>query len=564
LIPATSLLYPRVRGLSNRAARLDGAGRTKVIAAGLFVIGVWFGLYFGLAKVLQILMDVELLGPYLVDRLLALLLLSFSAILLLSNIVTSLATYYLSAELYLINAAPVSWLRLFYARFTENIAISSWMVVVFGVPVVLAYGAVHAAAPSFYAVALVAAVGFFLIPAALGVVATTALVNIFPARAARDLFIIVTAVFLGGAWILFRFVRPEQLVNPEAFAGLAQFLGSLTVPESLWLPSTWAAKALTQAMRGDVLGGLTSAGYLLLWGAASVVLAAWITSALYLGGWSRSQEGRPARLKGLAGTRLQRWGTSLLGRAGGAILAKDFKVLVRDPTQWSQMVLLLALVAIYLFSIHALPFEVLQFDTQNYRNAVAFLNIGMTGFVQASVAARFIYPSISAEGRGIWILRSSPTTAGEVVRAKWLVGVLPVLIFGEVLAVASNWLLNTDEMIRWLAIYDAGLCAFAICALGVGLGAMMPDFNAENPAKVAASFGGLLYMTSALVFLTGIIAIQAYPTFRLLMAFQYDRQLTAGFWIGAVVGVGGSLLVTVLVCMAVLRRGSASLEAREL
>lgn len=558
-----SLLYPRLRGLLNQAQRLDRRGRGKVIGASVFVLGVWVGLYYGLQRLLGILYNVELLGPYLVDRLLLLLLVSFLGILLLSNIVTSLATYYLSAELMLVNAAPVSRLRLFYAKFFENLVTSSWMVVLFGVPVILAYGTVHGSPLGFYGIAALTWIGFLFIPAALGVVVTTSLVNIFPARAARDLFIIVTAVFLGGAWILFRMLRPERLANPEGFIGVAQFLGSLAVPQSEWLPSTWVGKALTPAMRGDVMAGLPAAGFVVLWAAAFTVLAAWITSALYLGGWSRSQEGRPARLHGLRGAQLQRWASRLLGRAGGAVLAKDAKVLVRDATQWSQLVLLLALVAIYLFSIHALPFEVLQFDTRNYRNAVAFLNIGMTGFVQSAVAARFVFPSLSAEGRGIWILRTSPTSAAELVRAKWIGGALPVLVFGEVLAVASNLLLRTDSLIMGIAIVDAALAGIAICALAAGIGSVMPDFKAENAAKVAASFGGLLFMAAALVVLFTLIALQAYPTWRLLMALEYHVPPVRLVWIASVLGYGGSIVVAALVCRVATARGAESLEARE-
>jgi ABC-2 type transport system permease protein len=563
VIPASSLLFPRLRTVANRASRLDGGGWGKLIAATLFIVGVWVGLYAGLVYLLRILLGVELLGPYLVDRLLMLLLLSFSGVLLLSNVVTSLAIYYMSDELMLINAAPVSRLRLFYARLVESAAASSWMVVVFGVPVIGAYGVVHGAPPSFYGLALLVGAAFLMIPASVGVVVTTGLVNVFPARAARDLLIILTALFLGGAWFVFRVLRPERLVNPEAFDGVAQFLSTLVIPQAGWLPSTWAARALSAAMRGNLPQALSSTGFLALWGAAFVVLAAWLTSALYLGGWSRAQEGRPARLKGLSGTSLQRAASRLLGRAGGAVLAKDVKVLARDATQWSQLVLLMALVAIYLFSIYALPFDALNVDTTMYRNAVAFLNIGMTGFVQAAVAARFVYPSVSTEGRGIWILRTAPTTGRELVRAKWLAGALPVLVFGEILAIASNRILDTAPLVQVLAVVDAAVLAFAICALASGLGAMMPDFKAENSVKVAASFGGLVYMAGAVTLLFAVVLLQAFPIYRVLSSLAYHWRMSTWSWLATVGLVAGSLLLAGVVATVALRQGARALEARE-
>ena len=39
---------------------------------------------------------------------------------------------------------------------------------------------------------------------------------------------------------------------------------------------------------------------------------------------------------------------------------------------------------------------------------VVFLNQGLSGFVLSAIAARFIFPSVSLEGRQLWLLRSSP------------------------------------------------------------------------------------------------------------------------------------------------------------
>jgi ABC-2 type transport system permease protein len=51
----------------------------------------------------------------------------------------------------------------------------------------------------------------------------------------------------------------------------------------------------------------------------------------------------------------------------------------------------------------------------------------------------------------------------------------------------------------------AGVCAaIGVSALGVGLGAAFPRFDATNPAEVPMSPGGLLYMTSSLLYAAGL------------------------------------------------------------
>lgn len=557
-----SLLYPRVQSIRNSLVRLDSSGWGKLLGGAVLVLGVWAGIYYGLVRLLQVCNGIELFGPYLVDRLLLLFFLAFSGVLLFSNIVASLATYYLSDELRLVVAAPVSMLRLFYAKLIETLVVSSWMLVVFGVPVILAYGTVHHAPWYFYAISVVVLTAFTLIPASIGIVITTVLVNIFPARRTRDLLVIVSAAFLGGAWMLFRALRPERLTNPDSFEGMAQFLGSFAVPETPLLPSTWAMRALTPVMRGQLGAGLEATGHLILWSAAFVFLAAWIAGGLYAGGWSRAQEGRPARFARLPS--VQRVSTWLLGPTAGALAAKDFRVLVRDATQWSQLVLLVATTAIYLFSINALPFETLDFDTQTYRNSVAFANIGFTAFVQAAVAARFIYPAISAEGRGIWILRSSSARSGDILRSKWLTGAVPLVLLGVVLAAASNMILHTDSLVRVVAVGNAVLSAVVVSALAAGMGAVMPDFKAENAAKVAASFGGLVFMAASLTVVFILLCFQAYPTYQLYDSFEHGYTLQQRFWVIAGVGYGGSLVIGVAACWWGLRQGIRALDRLEL
>ena len=61
-------------------------------------------------------------------------------------------------------------------------------------------------------------------------------------------------------------------------------------------------------------------------------------------------------------------------------------------------------------------------------NVVPFLNLVLAGFVLASIAARFIFPGVSLEGRTLWLLRSSPLAMRDLLWAKFWVGTLPLLV----------------------------------------------------------------------------------------------------------------------------------------
>ena len=561
-VPASSLLYPRWRSLVNGATRLDGPGRAKVLGASVMIALVWVALYAGIHKLLDTCYSIELFGEYLVDRLLSLFFLSFSGILLFSNVVTGLASFYLSDDLPIVNAAPVDRLRIFYARLFETVIASSWMVVLFGAPVLLVYGRVHHAGAGYYLLAAVSMPAYFLIPAAGAVALVTVLVNVFPARRARDLLMILGIVFLGLAFMLFRAIRPERLVDPNSFKSLAEFFGNVAVPDSAFLPSTWISEALLAQMRGRS-GAAAPMVRLFLTAGSAVVGSAWLTSWLYFSGWSKAQEGRRATLSRFRGEALARIAARVFGARGGAILVKDARTFFRDAGQWSQLLLLLALVAVYLMSIRALPFDALNFPTAAYRNAVAFLNLGMGGFVVAAIGARFLFPAVSAEGRGIWILRAAPMHARELVVAKFGGGILPLTLVGETISLCSNLLLHSTRFLTISSAATTVVIAISVSALAVGMGARMPDFKTENLQKVAASFGGLVYMATALAYLGIVVGLEAYPTFRLYEYLTWDAVLLPSQWIAIGACYAGVAVFSAIVIVWSLANGAASLESRE-
>ena len=79
------------------------------------------------------------------------------------------------------------------------------------------------------------------------------------------------------------------------------------------------------------------------------------------------------------------------------MLAKEFRVFFRDTTQWSQLILLGVLVAVYVYNITVLPLYTGEQVSFLLINAVSFLNLGLAGFVVAAIAARFVYPAMSIE-----------------------------------------------------------------------------------------------------------------------------------------------------------------------
>ncbi len=439
------LFWPRWRSLRNTWRHAGPGMRLTWAVLGLMGLAFWAVLFGGLAWIVDAFYHVEVVGPFLVRKLLDLLLVALFAMLLFSSVVTALSTFFLSDDLELLLALPIPRPVFHWTRLLEAAASSGWMVGFFGLPVFLAYGLVHGAGAAYYLLAALVMACFLLVPAAVGSIVAAVLVNVFPARRVREALVFVGLLFLVALFLLLRVLRPERLLNAEDFQSLAAYVAEIQAPIPDLLPPAWASEVLVAALQGRALPW-EALGLLVTGALAAVAVSRWCVTPLYDSGWTRSQEAREARLA------RSRWLDRLLGVVGRglprpvhAIVAKDVKVFFRDPAQWSQLFLLASLVAIYLVSVRAIPLDVLHGAwRRTAQNALAFLNLGMSGFVMAGLAVRFQYTAVSAEGRAFWILRTAPIEPVRYLWAKALPGLLPMALVGEVLIVSSNLLLGSS------------------------------------------------------------------------------------------------------------------------
>jgi ABC-2 type transport system permease protein len=560
-----TLLLPRYHAVRNRLTRLAPGDGLKTVFLLLLGAGFWAFLFAVSFRVLSYFKTVEGLGDLLALRLLSMVLLTFFSVLLFSNIVASLSTYYLSGELGILLSAPVRNEHIYRAKYVETLWDSSWMTLIYGLPVFIAYGAVFRAGPSYYAGLLLTVLPFVMIPAAAGVMVTMLLVSAFPARRARDIMVLLGLLFFVALYIFFRVLRPEKLVDPDAFPTLVQYLTAMRGPVSPLIPSTWAADALAPLLRrrpGDAVFPL-----LMLWSTAlaGVVIGEWLCGRIYTAGWSRSQEGKKARIsRSAAAEKLFRAAVLPFRGRMQAIVLKDIRIFFRDTSQWSQLFLLGALMVVYLYSFKLLPVERSPLPTVFIQNIISFLNLGMVGFVTSAVAVRFVFPAVSLEGESFWIVRSSPLELRDFLWAKFWSSALPLLVLAEAMIVLSNLLLKVSPFMMALGTATVLLMTFGITALGVGIGAMFPRFRHENVAQIPTGFGGIVYMLVTMLFIGLVILLEAWPVYRIFMMRNLGSSISAGGWFWTVFAFLLVLLVNALAVILPMKKGLKSLLDREI
>jgi len=558
--PFTYLLTPVVQAPLNRTRRREpGDG----LRAGVFMgisVGVAACLFMAAFWLTWQLADYEELGEYLLRLGFSWLFMTFLSFILFSAIVSSLSTFFLSEDLRLLLAAPIPGRALFYSRYARTAVQASWMVVVFMLPVLCGIGIARCAGPAYYLIGLLALVPFVLIPVSLGALTTLMLVNTFPARRARDILMFMGLLFAAGLLVLLRVLRPERLLRLESLPEIADFFTVMQSPVTPLLPSFWAGEMLFAGLQGRV--DWLHAGSLWTTALALAVIARLVFGRLYFTGWSKAQEARKARFTQL------RWLETMLSvlpvpHEWRSLITKDIKVFLRDTTQWSQLLLLVALSGVYLYNFSVLDLQRIPYLAETLKDLYAFLNLGLASFVLSAVAVRFVFPAVSAEGPAFWLVRTSPVSLRAFLWSKFWTGLLPILVLAETLTILSNEFLGVSPVLKVVDAVTVFFMTLALVGLAAGMGAQYPRFRAENLTQVSGSYGGVAFMVSAVAFIIVEIILVGWPTMTYLWYEQHGVRIPPARQVAMAMSFGGSVLLALWTFWSGMRRGVAALEALE-
>ena len=570
-----SLLWPKLL----RGHRMSLAQAVTRLVFLLIGVGIGVGIYHASLWLLKICYEVEAIGPLLCRRLLEYVLLAILSVLLLSNVVAALSSFFLAKDLELLNTTPVHPRTYFGARFLEQTLTSSWMVLCFGLPTLLAFSTV--AGSSLTIPAIVAVILPLLVyPASAGLVLTLLMVRFLPAARVRNIVAALIFISFIVLYLLFRLLQPERFINPEGFASLIYLLSSLSSPTGPYLPSFWGTDVIARTFREAPPSNTWPLMLTALWtgAGASFVVASLAFRRWHASAYSRSQEGRGAATVSRLWARLRgrplpaegpirapgrqapasdwlRWMLKLMPHGPSReFVIKDIKLLLRDASQWSQLALLLALIFVYLYNFRHFR----EIGDAGLVDTLALFLIGMAlcGFVVTAVGVRLAYPLISLEGRMMWMLRTAPLPASEVLRSKLLSTLPPLLLMAELMAVVSCHILGVSLEMRLLGAALAAIITVSVAALSTGIGALLPDYKAETAAKVASSFGGLICMCSALLVGMSLVVLSIYPSIVIY------RNLVPRPWLLAI-SLGGMVAITLLSVYVPMKLGARALERLE-
>ena len=182
------------------------------------------------------------------------------------------------------------------------------------------------------------------------------------------------------------------------------------------------------------------------------------------------------------------------------------KTFLRTPAQWSQLLIVGALVAVFVINMKMIPLP-----HPSVKNFVSYLNLIMAVFIVSGLNSRFTFTSIPGEGPGQVHIFSSPFDKVKFYRFKLLFHLLPLLFVGFALYALGDLALHFDAFTRVMALCFLAPAIVFLTVLSLVLGIETNETNPLSPEHVIVSKQGISYMLWSMIYLVGGILMLARP-----------------------------------------------------
>ncbi len=480
----------------------------------------------------------------LLRNVLALALLVAVVVLFSSSMTAAIGAFFTDLDLETYHAAPLPKWRIVLTRWGKTLLQSATMIFVFLIPMFVAFARQYGLRAWFYPVVLIDLALLLAIPVTLGCAVIVVLVRYFPVQRVHQIVASLAILVMSVAVVAFRMSRPERFFMPIGTDDLTRALQAIELPSMERYPGTALADVMV-AIAGKQHAALFPPRLMILAIGLLVALLV-LATPIYFRAFVRARESMAPAAIGAGGfTRAADWLLRPFDAPTRAMIGKEVRTLTRDVAQWSQLFLMAALLFLYLYNIRMLP---LGGDAR--AAVVAYANLGMAGFIIAAIGLRFAYPSISTEGRAFWMLQIAPISYRRLLLAKVIVFTIPLTGLALVLTAFANVILHANGVVWLFTLIGASMLAITLVSLGVGLGALSPNFGAENPLQVGLSLGGFGYMAAALAYVGAIMFLMARPIvqylFWRLFALEYESPLVAATPILGALALSIALIVVPL------------------
>jgi ABC-2 type transport system permease protein len=486
-----------------------------------------------------------------------------------------------SPETQFLLTLPARAERIVLYKFQEAVFFSSWGFFLLSSPMVVAYGIVVHAPWYYFCFMIPLIISFVYIPCSIGAICCLFIVYKMPRL--RSIILAcsaLVAIGIAGNSIWQSVNTPQtKLFGSEWFQDT---LHRFRFTETEWLPSSWLTDGVLEAARPpSVLYSMRDVTNVPAVRSA-LNLALLITNALLLHlltvwsakHWFRAGHDRLAnrrtrhrRARVAFADRAAMWLLVALPTQLQVLLIKDWRLLRRDPVQWSQFLIFFGLLGLYFLNVDRFNNPNRDISYATWVNMVSFLNLAVVGLILSTFTTRFIYPMISLEGHCFWILGLLPMNRDTIIWSKFVFASVGSWIPSASLILLSDLMLGVSPLVIGVHQLTCILLCLGLASIAVGLGAMMPNFHETSPSKISAGFGGTLNLVLSALYIMVTVVLTALPCHFYLIAGEgpWGEALMSPqqikLWLFG--GISAALVVGLIATVVPLRRGLRAFRVLE-
>ena len=546
-----TLLWPMFLTAKNRFFP-SGKISQKSIGIVLFCIGLCYAIFNITLRVVTYFHMQDELGIILSLKVFQMAWILIFIMLIFSSMVSSISSIYLSEDNEIVFSAPISTVNLFFMRYISGTIYTSWMMIIFSLPIFATYGIVFQTPVTYWFLMVPTLLSITLTSTCLSTLLTIVLVKFFPARHTKDIILYLSLCF--GVLIIFliRLLQPEDMVYYDKYGHLVDYLSKISKPVAPYLPASWASNFLSLYLLDLEIDWLLFS-LLLLTPMVLYILGEWCMKVWFFSGYSKSQES-------FGGT--HRFAKKQLYKPGiwKWIFNKESKVFLRDSVEWSQLFMIAALVVIYLYNFKLLPIEQGALSEQFIINLISFLNIGLAGFIMTALSARFVFSSIGSEGGAFYHIKSSPISLRRFLLYKYFFYAIPFTILSLTLIIMSNRILQVEGPMWWISVSTNLFITWVVVGLALAFGSIYADFKAENKTVAMGSMGAIIFLLCATAFQIIIIFVGANPVYRIMKRWLNNYAFNSVDLYLLILWIIVSVLLSVGMVVYLFRKGIRILE----
>ena len=506
-------------------------------------------------RVITFLLEKANIGLFLLHEFISIVFFIFFISINVGNIIVAYSTLYKSQEVSYLFTKPVEPSKIFFIKFLDNFFYSSSTLLLILISVLAGYANYfHVNIFTMAFLVLFNFVPFMFSAGSLGVIVLLLIIKAASKIGLRNVIYIIAGSYLIILFAFFNINSPVHLVNEvmRYYPDINRYFGDLIPPVMKFLPNNWLAESSYWIVQGQVSRTIPFFFEQITFSVILFSLAMFLGKKWYLQTWLMSF--RIMKKQNSVSVLKQRHNDEndavLISPFPDALLKKDFRAFLREPSQVIHFSVLMFLIFVFIVSSSGIYY----IGIGNYIIQTGiFLSIFLFNILLvATLSLRFVFPLISLEGMVFWKIKSAPVSNIRYMFIK----VLPFFILFLIIAVGLSYF-STTHIYRRLAtttIILSVISAITLIFINFGMGGIFAGFKEKNPIRIASSQGASITFLVSLVYMIFIIAVFFVPVndfflSRAIMTYYNTFELITA--IAIITSV--SFLISTIFCLVAIK-----------